>query len=60
MGPNFLNSVIQFVVWYCAVYEVTISPEKIIWQREKRALCYIHLRILYVGFTVRVGVRIIR
>jgi len=36
---------------------VTISPEKNILER-KRALCYIHLCTLYVGFTVRVGVRI--
>jgi len=34
---------------------VTISLKKIFY-REKRALCYIHLRILYVGFTVTVRV----
>jgi len=35
-------------------YRVTISLEKIFTER-KRALCYIHLCTLYVGFAARVG-----
>jgi len=36
---------------------VTILPEKYLTER-KRALHYIHLRTLYVGFTVRVGAKL--
>jgi len=41
-------------------YAVIISPEKNILQREitERALRYIHLRTLDLGFTVRVGAKL--
>jgi len=39
------------LMWPLANIRVTIWLEKIILQR-KRALCYIHLCTLYVGFTV--------
>jgi len=36
------------------IFKVTIAKENFILWR-KRALCYIHLCTLYVGFTVRIG-----
>jgi len=54
------------------IFDVTISLEKIIFENfqsnyftgknyiteRKRALCYIHPRKFYVGFTVRVGAKL--
>jgi len=39
-------------------FEVTISLKKNYITERKRTLHYIHLRILYVGFMVRVGTKL--
>jgi len=51
--PIVLSKKMILTNFYKKIFEVTILLEKI--TEKKRALCYIHLLTLYVGFAVRVA-----